>query len=183
MARDKGDRRKLKNLINPIPMAKEASPNLPHPSSWVLQSHLSVRVLDLRRIRGPELVLACIYLVVFYFKVLLVLVLFRLDWSVVRTFWFSPCWQKQFGLHSLIRFGLLIFNAGSTTLALDILSISLLSALLRESHGVSHYGQSDSTSPLFFPLSLWIFLVALLKKWSSYLSLLFWVALLFCWRI
>jgi hypothetical protein len=65
---------------------------------------------------------------------------------------------------SLIRFGLLIFNAGSTTLALDILSISLLSALLRESHGVSHCGQSDSTSPLFFPLSLWIFLVALLKK-------------------
>uniref|UniRef100_A0A2N9J970 CCHC-type domain-containing protein n=1 Tax=Fagus sylvatica TaxID=28930 RepID=A0A2N9J970_FAGSY len=50
------------------------------------------------------------------------------------------------------------------TLALDILSISLLSALLRESHGVSHCGQSDSTSPLFFPLSLWIFLVALLKK-------------------
>jgi hypothetical protein len=31
---------------------------------------------------------------------------------------------------SLIRFGLLIFNVGSTTLALDILSISLLSAFL-----------------------------------------------------
>ena len=33
MARDKGGRRKLENLINPIPMVEEASPNLPHPPS------------------------------------------------------------------------------------------------------------------------------------------------------
>jgi hypothetical protein len=33
MTRDKGGRKKLENLINPIPMAEEASPNLPHPPS------------------------------------------------------------------------------------------------------------------------------------------------------
>jgi hypothetical protein len=33
MTRDKGGRKKLENLINPIPMAEEASPKLPHPPS------------------------------------------------------------------------------------------------------------------------------------------------------
>ena len=33
MPRDKGGRKMLENLINPIPMAKEASPNSPHPPS------------------------------------------------------------------------------------------------------------------------------------------------------